>query len=410
MGNAAAPFETNIPDHIPPELVKPWTFGEVPGAERDIHLANAALLDGPEIFYALTQYHGMQFGSWLVARSELIREVLQDPQTFTSRNLTGWSQLLDNAAEMIPLESDGRSHQLYRAMMVPRFSPKGIAALEAGMRQSASELIDACLKQRNCEFQKEFGLPFPVTVFLRLMGLPLDHMAQFLEWELALLQGQAMTMEARRKAAMSIKDYLVAIIAERRSKPTDDLISFIVTSKIEGRPLADHEALGMSFVLFAAGLDTVANGLGFAFKYLAENPQQQRLLRREPGLIPNAMEEMLRAFPPVALARTLTKDVQFHGVTMKQGDRISLPIAVSARDPSKYDRPNDIDFRRENTRHMTFSTGPHICIGSHLARREIQLALEEWLARVPEFHIPEDRKPVIHALGIWGVSSLPLAW
>jgi len=408
MGDNAGISMAGVPDHVPADLVRPWTYDEAPGAQQDIHLANTALLQGPEIFYSTTTVAATAFSAWMVTRSDLMREILRDPETFSSRHLTGWAELLGETWELIPLETDGRTHRAYRMLMNPLFSPKNITALEDRIRQSAGGFIDAALKNGGCDFQLDFGHPFPVSVFLHLMGLPVEQMEQFLAWETGLLHGE--TTEDRRAAAQAIKDYLVAMIAERRQKPTGDLISFAVTSRIDDRFLTEDEMLGMVFVLFAAGLDTVASMLGFIFKYLAENPEQQRLLRREPELIGNAMEEMIRALAPVTTTRVVTRDIDFHGVRLKKDDRINLPLPVAARDERECERPNEIDFRRERFRHITFGDGPHVCIGAHLARREIKIALEEWLTRVPEFRIADGQQPKVHAHGVWGLSSLPLTW
>jgi cytochrome P450 len=163
-------------------------------------------------------------------------------------------------------------------------------------------------------------------------------------------------------------------------------------------------------VLFAAGLDTVTSALGFIFKHLAENPDDQQRLRRNPALIPNALEELLRGYAVVTASRRVTRDVVFHGVRMTEGDRVFLPMTETARDEGEYENPNDIDFERENVRHITFGAGPHRCIGSHLARIELRIAMQEWLTRVPEFCVPESQRPTVHGDAIWGVTSLPLAW
>lgn len=385
-----------------------WDYETAAGADRDIHAANAVLAHGPEIIYSATTVAATEPGGWMVTRNRLVREVLQDPETFSSLHLTGWSKLLGEDWQLIPLEVDGEAHRLYRLLMNPLFSPKRMAALEEGMRRSAVELIEGCLPNGECDFELEFGHPFPVYVFLRLMGLPLGMMRLFLEWEHGLLHGKV--KEKRRAAAQAIKDYLLDAIAERRKAPQDDLISFAITSEVEGRPLTDAETLGICFVLFAAGLDTVASALGFIFKHLAENPADQRRLRQDLSAIPNAAEELLRAYAVVTTTRRITRDIEFHGVKMKSGDRIILPMTVTARDAEEYEDPNRIDFDRENVRHITFGSGPHRCIGSHLARIEIRVALEEWLTRVPEFRVPEGKRPIVHANGVWGLTSLPLAW
>jgi len=154
----------------------------------------------------------------------------------------------------------------------------------------------------------------------------------------------------------------------------------------------------------------VAATLGFTFRELARRPELQRQLRADPGLIPDAVEELIRAFGVVTTSRFLTRDFEFHGVTMHKGEMVTMPFGVASRDDTEYDKPDVVDFSRENTRNISFAAGPHRCIGSHLARREFRIALEEWTQRVPEFRIKDGETPVAHSAGVWGVDYLPLVW
>src|SRR5690606_22847696 len=152
-----------------------------------------------------------------------------------------------------------------------------------------------------------------------------------------------------------------------------------VGAQVDGKPLSDDEALGVCFLLYSAGLDTVTNMLGMMFKHLAEHPADQQALRDDPDLIPNAVEELLRAYPIIVSNRLVTREVEFHGVKMKPGDRVALGTMFAGRDEREFANPDAIDFRREKVNHITFAAGPHRCVGSHLARRELRIALEEWL-------------------------------
>lgn len=253
-----------------------------------------------------------------------------------------------------------------------------------------------------------FGRPFPVSIFLQLMGLPQEQMARFLGWEDQILHGP--NFEARAVAAKAIKSYLLQMIEERRRQPTGDLISFAVTARKAGEPLSDDDVLGICFLLFVGGLDTVASVLGYAFKHLAEHQENQALLRREPALIPNAVEEILRAHAVVQSPRHAARDVNFHGAPMKKGDRVILAGSVAARDERSYPQAQVIDFKRENVSHLTFAVGPHRCLGSHLARRELRIALEQWTTRVPQFRLEPGAVPVTHGTTVFGVDFLPLVW
>jgi cytochrome P450 len=396
---------------IPAHLIRKWDLSRDPEASVCPFRAAAKLLDGPDVFFNPGERHARAVGlggNWVVTRQELQREVYQNPEVFSSHLISGFSKLMGEEWPLVPLELDAPEHMKYRIPLNSLFSPARINELDAGVREAAVELIEKVRDAKQCDFMEAFGRPFPVSVFLRLMGLPADEMPLFLEWEEGILRGE--TMADRARAANSIKNYLVQLIAARRAKPTDDLVSFLVSLKLDGQPISDERALGICYLFYVAGLDTVASTLGFAFRELAQRPELQQQLRAEPSLFPDAVEEFVRAFGVVVDYRYLTRDHEFHGVQMRRGDLVELPLGVGSRDPHEYPDPHRIDFRRENTRSITFAAGPHRCIGSHLARREFRIALEEWTVRVPEFRIRPGDQPRVQAESVWGVSYLPLAW
>lgn len=396
----------DIPPHVPRDLVRDWNFATAPGGDRDPFKAISVLHDGPDIFWAPAgrNYHP----TWIVTRHELMREILQDPATFSSKAIAGFSRLIGEEWDLIPLEKDPPDHSRYRLLMNPLFSPSRVANIEESVTATAAALIDKMSAKGQAEFITDFARPFPVTVFLSLMGLPLELTPQFLAWEDGLLHGK--TMEDRINAAGAIKKYLVEMIDKRRAAPTDDLTSFAVTAEIDGKKLNDEEVLGICYLLFVGGLDTVASALGFSFKHLAENQENQALLRAEPDLIPAAIEEFLRANASVTTSRFLTRDTEFHGVQMKAGECVALCTGLAGRDAREFPNPHEINFRRENLRHITFSAGPHRCIGSHLARREMKIALELFLSRIPPIRVKAGEAPVTHVTGVFGVDYLPIVW
>jgi cytochrome P450 len=402
----AIPQTTNVP----PERLKRWDPGEDPEAATCPYRAAAKLHEGPDVFFNLVadiRNRGRP-GSWVVTRYDLQREVLQNAEIFSSKGIAGFSALLGESWPLVPLELDHPDHAQYRALLNPLFSPARVAELEAGVREAAVELIEKVRAKGECEFMEDFGRPFPVGIFMRLMGLPLEEMPRFLDWEEGLLRGS--TLEARVSAAANIKQYLTDLIADRRGKPTSDLVSFAVTARIDDRPLSDDAVMGICYLLFVGGLDTVAATLGFTFRELAFTPELQRELRADSGIIPDAVEEFVRAFGVVTTSRFLTRDHEFHGVTLREGDRVVIPLGLASRDDRVYENPHAIDFRRRNNRNISFSAGPHRCLGSHLARREFKIALEEWMARVPEFRVKDGEKTAVHTTGVWGVDHLPLVW
>lgn len=406
MSEAAATGDFTVPDHVPPHMVRDWAFSTAPGALEDPFNALSVLYDGPDIFWS----PHVRFGtpSWVVTRHELICEITKDPHTFSSAYQSGFSQLIGEDWDLIPLEKDPPDHDKFRTLMNPLFSPKEVARIEDSVRGTAERLVRAMAAEGQGDLMAAFARPFPVSVFLSLMGLPAELTPQFLAWEEGLLHGK--TLQDRVDAAIAIKRYLTDVIAERRRRPTGDLVSFAVTSRVDGRLLDDEEVMGICYLLFVAGLDTVASTLGFIFKHLAEDQANQQLLRDEPGLRLAAIEECLRAFSATTSHRLLTRDLDFHGAPMKAGDRVTICWALSGLDPREWADPRRIDFRRENIRHTTFAVGPHRCIGSHLARRELKIALDLVLEHIPTFRIAPGEAAVTHATGVFGVDYLPLTW
>jgi len=397
-----------IPPHVPRELVRDFQYHNLPGANVDaVQAAADAVRGGPEIFYALNVRHGY-INHWVVTTHELIREIFQSPEVFSSKGGANFSALLGETWDLLPLEVDPPEHDKWRVLMNPVFSPKRMKAVEDDIKATAAKLVDRALAKGESEFVGDFSEVFPVTIFLSLMGLPLDQTAQFLEWENGILHSG--DMATRIACARAINDYLLSVIAARRKAPTDDLVSYILSQPVDGRAVTDQEALGICFLLFVAGLDTVTATLGFIFKHLAEHPEHQQQLRDDPALIPEAIEELMRAYPIVISSRLVMQDIDFHGVKMKQGDRVSLATMLAGRDGAEFPNPDVVDFGRDKVSHISFAAGPHRCIGSHLARREMRVALEEWLSRVPPFRVKPGETPVTHAMGVFGVDYLPLVW
>jgi len=397
----------SIPDHVPRELVVDYQYGEEPGFADDPQAQAAKLLAGPRVVYVPDLQHDGRQG-WRVQRYEDVRAVYQDGETFSSKNGANFQAFIGATWDMIPLELDGERHQQFRMLLNPLFAPGKINAMEAGVRELAVSLIEAFRTKGECEFMEDFARPYPISIFLKLMDLPLELRSDFLAWEYQVLH--AKDMDVRRDGLNKIISYLQKVIDERRPAPGDDLIGFAIKARINGEPLSDDDVMGLVFMLYIGGLDTVVATLGFMFKYLASHPDKRRELIDNPALLPDAIDEMLRVFATVNSSRLVTRDLEFAGVQMKKGDRVYVTTIAANRDPDEFDNPHDVDFRRAGNRHLTFAAGPHRCIGSHLARREIKIAIEEWLKRIPDFAIREGAVMPAHAGGVWGIENLPLYW
>jgi len=380
------------------------------GSEPDIYALLSSMHQGPRVVLNGTAEPGGGgwAGSWQPTKAEDIRYVLQHPELFSSKNIAGFSRLVGQEWDLIPLEKDPPEHGKYRAIMNGIFAPAKIAAMEAGLRARAVTLIDAFAGQSGCEFVEAFARPFPVSIFMQLMGLPEQDTDKVNQWEYELLHSG--DMPQRLTGARGFYDYLSALIAERRRQPADDLTTFCIQAQIDGRPTTDDEIMGMCYLLVVAGLDTVAASLGLFFRHLATHPQDQARLRADPSLVPSAVEELLRAYAIVTTNRWVTQDTEVGGVTMKAGDRVICSTALACLDPDEFENPSQVDIGRSPNRHVAFSYGPHRCIGSHLARRELVVALEEVLKRVPPFRLADGETAPIRAAGLYSVSALPLVW
>jgi cytochrome P450 len=211
-------------------------------------------------------------------------------------------------------------------------------------------------------------------------------------------------------AGQGIYGYFGDVIEERRRKPGSDLVSYLCQAEIDGEKLSSNEILDICFLMILAGLDTVTATLGCNVAFLASNPEHRRKLVADPALIPAAVEELLRWETPVTgVPRVVKQDVEIHGVTLEKGEMVTLLLGAADLDEGEFESPHDVDFARERNRHVAFGSGPHRCLGSHLARMELEVALEEWHRRIPDYAIQPGETPR-YSPGIREVQYLPLVW
>lgn len=401
-----------VPDHVPQELIRApdlFRMGGQSAGGKCPYDTLSEMHSGPRIVYSAPGPAPFgPPGAWLLTRADDIRSVLQNPEVFSSKGIAGFSQLVGESWDLIPLELDPPVHSKFRTIMNSIFAPAKVAAMESGVRARAIALIDAVAGRGECEFVEAFGRPFPVTIFMQLMGLPDGDMEKLNHWEHQLLHSG--TIEERIAGGRGFLTYLRELIALRRREPTDDLTTFAVQAQVDGRPLTDDEIMGICYLLVVAGLDTVAASLGLHFRHLAQNPADQQRLRDDPSLIPSAVEEFLRRYAIVTTSRFVTQDTEVAGVAMKKGDRVTCSTALASLDPEEFDAPLAVDIERTPNRHVAFSYGPHRCIGSHLARRELIIAIEEWLKRTPPFRIKGGGTVPVMPGGLLGVKELQLEW
>lgn len=404
-------MKTNtIPDHVPRELVRDFSLfsspGMAPTPNGDPHAAVACVHDGPPIFYSRSNTRDGR-GTWVITRARDQRRVLQDTRTFSSHRSI-FASALGEHWPVIPLELDPPTHGVFRALLDPLFSSERVIALEPTIRERARALIDRIARERtSCDVMRDFALPFTVSVFLSFLGLSQRRSEVFVGWVSDLLHGNA---DKRTAAARSIVGFIDELAARRRRTPAFDFMTFVVQAEIDGRSLTEEEVRGIGVLFLVAGLDTVAAAIGFDMAYLARNPKDQELLRNEPDRVMLAVEELLRAYSTVQMIRVAAKDIVFEGVPIRKGDYVSCATMIANRDPSEFECPETIDLARRGNHHIAFGYGPHLCLGAHLARREIVVGLREWLARIPTFRIKEGTAPITHGGHVFGIKDLILTW
>lgn len=390
-----------IPAHVPPDLVRDWDYTDA-GDEPDIFVHWRKVFEWPEIFY--TPRNG---GHWVVTRAKDVAHVLEAYQSFSSVHTT-----LPKGSTPYPLapaEYDPPAHQEFRKLIAPFFTPRSIAALEAMSRSLTISLIEGFRENGECEFASEFALHMPIGIFMSLADLPESDRAYLVELAERIVRPRS--LEARLETFASLFDYLRDTFAKRRKNPGNDVMSALVTGKVQGgRHLTDEEMLGMGSLMIAAGLDTVASSMSFMAMFLANNPDHRRRLIEQPDVMPTAIEEMLRRFNIANQARMVVTDMTYKGVLLKGGDMVLAPGSTAGLDDERYPDAWEVDFDRADKRSLIFGKGPHQCIGAFLARTEIKVFLTEWLRRIPDFAIAPGKTPIARPGTSNTVEYLPLVW
>jgi cytochrome P450 len=352
----------------------------------------------------------------VISRYEDVIWALRHPDLFSSE--IELQMALGTERPMIPQQIDPPVQTRYRKLLDPLFSRKKMAELEPDMRGYANDLIDRFVDAGRCDFDPDFAVPLPCTVFLRLIGLPLSDLEFFLELKNGIIRPQLKTKsidmevnrEARVESGRQIYAYFAQVIDDRTARPGEDLMTQLVSAEIGGERLTRNEILDICFLLLLAGLDTVTATLGCNIAYLAANPKQRRSLVEKPELTDGAVEELLRWETPVtAVPRVARKDMTVGGLEIKQGELVTLLLGAADIDADEFEASDRVDFERARNRHLAFGGGPHRCLGSHLARMELRVAMQEWHRRIPEYQIAPGEAPR-YSPGIREVLYLPLVW
>lgn len=350
-----------------------------------------------------TPRHG---GHWVLCGHPELFEAARNTEVFSSSNMNIPYQPVQ--VRQLPIMADPPEHALYREPLSRAFSPKAMMALQGKVRELAGTLIDAVRARGHCDFAAEIAEPLPVTIFMQLMGMPLENMPLYRKWVTQLLT--ATEVADKNAITMTVVTAMMEIVAQRMDKREDDLISVLLDTPIGGRPVTMEEMQGFCLLLFVGGLDTVMNGMCYGARHLARNPELQAELRAHPERITDFMEETLRrysfAFPP----RIIMKDHDAFGVHFKRDDMVLLMLSGANLDGREFPAPKAFRLDRENKVHMAFNSGPHRCVGSHLARIELRILYEELLARLPQFRLDPEQPVEITGGSVVGFKALHLLW
>lgn len=365
-----------------------------------------AIHQGPAVFYA--DNVTLNQPGWVVRRAEDMRKIYADTENYHKRGNTGFAKMIGEEWDIIPTELDPPVHTAYRSALNPLYAPSQMMKLDVKVRERARELVATFKDKGECEFVQDFAVLFPITIFLEMIDLPVERLGQFLEWESQMLRGTDRDIQVA--SVRAVKELLMETVAQRRKNPGDDLISKTMTLEIDGRKWNDMEVFGHCFNLYLGGLDTVTANLSLQFRHLAENHQDQQAMRENtPMQNVVAVEELLRAYAAVSTQRIVSKEHQIDGQTLLPGDVVSMSTPLAGRDPAAFENPQEVRFDRKPA-HLTLGHSIHRCLGQHLARRELQTAIEEFVKVMPMFSLQEGFRVPWMTGNIIQVTELPLRW
>lgn len=397
-----------VPPHVPKDLVFEPDFESANTLDDPFIVTENIHRDLPPIFYWPRPYPGRYDGTWVVTHYDDIREVYQNDDHYSTENSVNFHALIGETFRMLPISADPPEHGIYRRLLNPWFSPKAVKEMERQMEDIISGLIDGFVDKKGCDVAYDFGRIYPVRVFLDLMGFPQDMLDQFLDWEYSILHSRT-DIEKVKYGVSGALGFLRGFIAEVRDNPREGLGSAIVHGEVDGRPLTEDEIIGCLFFLWVGGLDTVAATTALIFRRLAIDTDLQDRLRADPEIIPDAIEEFLRVHPLVNSSRKVKKEHVLQGITLQPGEHVMCYNLAGNFDPEEFPEPRKVQFDRAANRHLSFAAGVHRCLGSHVARRELAIALREFLRRVPRFTLAPDADRTVYP-NLKATLSVPIVW
>jgi cytochrome P450 len=355
-------------------------------------------------------------GAWLPVRHEDVAAVAYDTDHFTSRvvvmsNIRPTENDLPAPIGIAPpITSDPPFHALARRLLLPAFGPKKIAEYEGFTRELCRELLDAMDGCDTVDAAVDYAQHIPLRVIVKMLGFPQDDADIFRRFIHMILEQVDVTPEERQAMIEGgeVDDYINARIDEHVAHPRDDLTTFLLEAELDGQKLQPDHVRGTMVLLMVAGIDTTWSAIGASLWHLAQHADDRRRLAADPSLMATAVEEFLRAYAPVTMARLVAEDFDFNGCPFKEGDWLLLPFPAANRDPEMFEQADEVVLDRAVNRHAAFGLGIHRCIGSNLARMELRVALEEWMARYPEFELADPGGVTWSAGQVRGPRTIPV--
>lgn len=360
----------------------------------------------PKIFY--TPRNG---GHWMFLDYADIVEGYRDYSIFSTYQTP--IPPIEPFPVVVPQGIDPPEHKVFRSLLAPMFTPVAVRRMVDEMQRRANALIDEFANDGQCDFITQFAERFPTSMFLYLFGLPEERLEEFLS--LSNVFFRSTDPDVRAKNIADIYAVMEALFREKEQNPGNDIASAIVAARdATGNQHDWTDILNCGFLLFVAGLDTVTNTFALIWRYLATTPEARKYFRDrldDPDAFLNGIEELIRINAVANNYRRITHDCEYRGIKFRKNDRLVLSGTIANRDPEIFKEPNRINLNREVNVHVTFGVGPHRCIGSHLAKREIMVSMQEWLKRIPEFELAADQPPSSAFAGpTMGFKGLRLCW
>ena len=347
-------------------------------------------------------------GCYMPTTFEAVKQITYDTEHFSSRRVV----VRDVRPQTIPsppITSDPPEHKPAKQLLLPSFTPEAVRKLEPRVRTICNELIDGFIDDGGCDAAARYSRHIPVRTIAHMLGIPEADGDLFIKWIHEILEVGITNQAVMMKAIDEMTAYFSSHIERRKTHPTDDLITTLMNARDrDGQPLSDAHVQGTLRLLLIAGIDTTWSAIGSSLWHLAKTPADRERLIAEPELLPTAIEEFLRAFAPVTMAREVVKETEVSGCPIKPGNMVLLSFPAANRDPAVFPDADKIVIDRKQNPHAAFGLGIHRCIGSNLARMEMTVAIEEWLKRIPDFRLDPAGKVTWSEGTVRGPRQLPI--